>query len=114
MEGWCMYKCNDTYGAFYQNNEVFSRLLLNLWPKAYEYIVCLASVQLFYSINFYQDNDLYLLKNIEKILILMQDLSNFSKNNNNHGKQVLQNDFNHWHRPSYFNTLPGILFRIKI
>lgn len=64
-------------------------------PKAYEYIVCLESVQLFYSINFYQDNDLYLLKNIEKILILMQDLSNFSKNNNNHGKQVLQNDFNH-------------------
>lgn len=73
MEGWCMYKCTDTYGALYQNNEVFSRLLLNLWPKAYEYIVCLASVQLFYSINFYQDNDLYLLKNIEKILILMQD-----------------------------------------
>lgn len=59
MEGWCMYKCTDTYAAFYQNNEVFSRLLLNLWPKAYEYIVCLASVQLFYSINFYQKIMIY-------------------------------------------------------
>lgn len=76
---------------------------------------CVESVQFFYSINFYQldGNDLYTLcKTLEK----NSDARSFQffKNNSNHEKQVLQNNFNHWHRTYNFDIFSGSLFRIKI
>lgn len=78
-------------------------------------LLCVESVQFFYSINFYQldGNDLYTLC---KTLKKNSDARSFRflKNNSNHGKQVLQNNFNHWHRTYNFDTSSGSLSRIKI
>lgn len=79
-------------------------------------LLCVESVQFFYSINFYQldGNDLYTLCNTLKKNSDARSFQFYKKNNSNHGKQVLQNNFNHWHRTYNFDTSSGSLFRIKI
>lgn len=79
-------------------------------------LLCVESVQFFYSINFYQldGNDLYTLCNTLKKNSDARSFQFLKKDNSNHGKQVLQNNFNHWHRTYNFDTSSGSLFRIKI
>lgn len=79
-------------------------------------LLCVEYVQFFYSINFYQldGNDLYTLCNTLKKNSDARSFQFYKKNNSNHGKQVLQNNFNHWHRTYNFDTSSGSLFRIKI